>query len=300
MNRPVSIRFTLIELLVVVAIISILASMLLPALSSARGVARTSVCAGNLKQQAMAAVLYAEDHDGVLPWGWNGLYDIAHYADHDTPITGYGSGTFALLLLPYLQDLRFYACPSFPQELKDAEAAWAQSQWGVTMTDWPTYFVSPSGNPGIGLVAYRPNAYLETVYDGTGYPNAAGTGCTKRGVKGLPLWNQMDDAAGTVFTFDAGWTWNAYAATPGCANIYFTNALGNMDRADRGNYQANFYWTRPNIGLWHQGRRRPTTGGVVYSGKSNVSFFDCHVECLDIRSGKTYEDLDDSFWRFAL
>ena len=63
--------FTLIELLVVVAIIAILASVLLPALSAAREKARRSSCISNLNQVAKALESYASDYNGYLP-GWPG------------------------------------------------------------------------------------------------------------------------------------------------------------------------------------------------------------------------------------
>jgi prepilin-type N-terminal cleavage/methylation domain-containing protein/prepilin-type processing-associated H-X9-DG protein len=60
--------FTLIELLVVIAIIAILAAILLPALSSARERAQGLICLNNTHQLALAWQLYADDHNGGLPY----------------------------------------------------------------------------------------------------------------------------------------------------------------------------------------------------------------------------------------
>lgn len=59
--------FTLIELLVVIAIIGILASLLLPSLSTAREKAKIAVELSNRKQLMTATILYADDNSGLLP-----------------------------------------------------------------------------------------------------------------------------------------------------------------------------------------------------------------------------------------
>jgi prepilin-type N-terminal cleavage/methylation domain-containing protein/prepilin-type processing-associated H-X9-DG protein len=79
-------KFTLIELLIVIAIIAILISMLMPALRKARDSASRIACAGNLKQIAQAAISYASDYKGFIPYNSSSSYNYLY--NRNSIVTG--------------------------------------------------------------------------------------------------------------------------------------------------------------------------------------------------------------------
>jgi len=71
-NRTRQTGFTLIELVVVISIIAILAAVLLPTLAKARERARGIFCLNNTRQLWFGWQLYADDHQGLLPYNLGG------------------------------------------------------------------------------------------------------------------------------------------------------------------------------------------------------------------------------------
>lgn len=102
-------KFSLIELLVVIAIVAILASLLLPALASAKAKGRDIACASNLRQCAFALNMYASDFgDSITTYLYmtGGIWTKGRSATWLQMLDGTWD-------LEYLKDKRIALCQSF-------------------------------------------------------------------------------------------------------------------------------------------------------------------------------------------
>jgi prepilin-type N-terminal cleavage/methylation domain-containing protein/prepilin-type processing-associated H-X9-DG protein len=110
--------FTLIELLVVIAIIAILASLLLPSLSSAKQRALTTACISNLHQLQIGWLNYTYDfNDYIAPNDLNGLPLPDAGASSNSWIVGNACDAIptnieAGVLFPYAPNPNNFHCPA--------------------------------------------------------------------------------------------------------------------------------------------------------------------------------------------
>lgn len=141
--------FTLIELLVVISIISLLISILLPALSAARESAKRIQCASQERQIQIALSSYTYDNDGYAPpcyWG--------SWSDPDPTPPQYWSATIAAQG-KYLSNAEIFWCPIrdrwynggdvSPMMTNRHNIAWAYTGYGVNY-----YGIMPSSEDAYG------------------------------------------------------------------------------------------------------------------------------------------------------
>jgi prepilin-type N-terminal cleavage/methylation domain-containing protein/prepilin-type processing-associated H-X9-DG protein len=120
--------FTLIELLVVIAIIAILAAILFPVFAQAREKARAASCLSNQRQLGLAAAMYTQDYDGMLPglaWDrWVGP------VDDETQGPNYWAQ-----MAPYIKSQGIWICPSAPKgdyyEPKHPNLSYYANWWAI-------------------------------------------------------------------------------------------------------------------------------------------------------------------------
>ena len=143
-SRALLPRFTLIELLVVVAIIAILASLLLPALSRARGKAKATQCMNTQKQFGLAYQLYLDEMDDFVPvtgaWPFSWPYEMQAY------IPGY---TYGVAQADGSKKAVAFTCPLV------SRSAATDKEWysDICLNQYAaTWFsgVSPRANPKAG------------------------------------------------------------------------------------------------------------------------------------------------------
>lgn len=100
-SRQRQAAFTLIEMLTVMAIIAILAGILLPVLSGARGMTRRAQCGANLRQVGLGIRQYALDNRNYVPYA--------------TTPADWSNSSFTLLNT-YMDSPKSFLCPSDPRQ----------------------------------------------------------------------------------------------------------------------------------------------------------------------------------------
>ena len=228
--------FTLIELLVVIAIIAILAAILFPVFSQAKDAAKKTKSISNMKQIALASLMYASDYDDTLPMS---AYLKPPVAPDPRPII------FSVYdaQQPYMKNVQIFVSPS------DAESggqSWIGRLNAINLT------VPPDG--GVERASYSPNLGLFG-------ENFCGTPLAR--FSKVFIHSSLPDPVNTVMFFDS---YIKHFASP--LDLTYNNFMGVARHAEGlvinfadGHAKFHKWNARIDVGLTDAGANRP---GVPY------------------------------------
>lgn len=160
--------FTLVEILIVIAIIALLMSLLIPAVQKARETANRMSCANNLRQIGLALQHYHNDYKhlpSIYQAGFasNHQFNFEGYGYNYGPINGNAGPTWAVALLPYLEEEYLDNAWKTGRETVDSSLGYVQHEGSYyDQTWWP-----PLGGPDLPPYPGGPH-----FFDGARHPVA--------------------------------------------------------------------------------------------------------------------------------
>jgi prepilin-type N-terminal cleavage/methylation domain-containing protein/prepilin-type processing-associated H-X9-DG protein len=284
--------FTLIELLVVIAIIGVLIGLLLPAVQASREAARSSQCASNMKQLALAVQGFAGANAERLP--------PANFYRLVNGFAVQGSGFYAMLPFYEEQDLfdlytqnrpdgGYLGAQLIPLAIQTC-ASDPTNDGGIAILDGKT----ATGNYAINTVLFGAGGTFNLQGQSSPYKygkipdGTSKTICMTECAGCFPSYPSVDPQSGTLENW-MSWPYPCYTNTLGC---YWPNPDELPGQANFVPYSATTGYPLPQIGTTAQ-FANPNLCQSFHPGAMNIAMMDGSVRQIN-------DDISQSNWNYAL